>query len=74
MGDDIIRMNPGNNPVFDEDYNKFQLWWRKFKAYGYLAGFGDAIGEQMDPNLPESYTSPINTGTQEGKLQKLAKK
>jgi hypothetical protein len=60
--------------VFDGDYNKFQLWWRKFRAYGYLAGFGDAIGEQMDPNLPESYTRPIDTSTEEGKLQKLAKK
>jgi hypothetical protein len=74
MGDDIIRMNPGSIPVYDGDYNKFQLWWRKLKASGYLAGFGDTIGEEKDPNLPESYAIPIDTGTEEGTLKKLAKK
>ena len=60
MNDDIVRVNPGNVPTFDGDHQKFQLWWRKFKAYGYLAGFGDAIGEERDPNLPETHTTPLD--------------
>ena len=60
MNDDLIRVNTGNVPTFDGDYQKFQLWWRKLRAYGYLAGFGDSIGEERDPNLPETYTTPLD--------------
>jgi hypothetical protein len=45
MEEERLRMNPGNFPTFDGDQSKFQLWWCKFKACGYLAGFREAIGE-----------------------------
>ena len=54
MNDDILQMNPGTIPTFDGDHQKFHLWWQKMKAYGYLAGFGDVISEERDPNLRES--------------------
>ena len=74
MNDDLIRVNTGNVPTFDGDYQKFQLWWRKFKAYSYLVGFGDAIGEDRDPNLPETHTTPLDLDTESGRTQRLAKR
>ena len=52
MNDNIVRVNLGSISTFDGDHPKFQLCWRKFRDYGYLAGFGDSIGEERDPNLP----------------------
>ena len=41
---------------------------------GYLAGFGDAIGEERDPNLPESYTTPLDLDRESGRMLRLAKR
>jgi hypothetical protein len=46
--EDGMRMNPGRIPLFDGDLSKFQLWWRKFQAFAYLAGFSEAIKEERD--------------------------
>jgi hypothetical protein len=38
-----------------------------FRAYAYLNGFGEAIQETRDPELPRSYFLSIDTSTDEGK-------
>ena len=73
MDEDIIRINHGNIPSFDGNPERFQLWWTKFRAFGILSGFGDAIQERMDPNMPESSESSIDATREEGKKQRQAK-
>jgi Zinc knuckle len=73
MEEENIRINYGNIPSFDGNPDRFHLWWTKFRAFGILSGFGDAIQEQMDPNMPESSDSSINVTTDEGRRQKQAK-
>jgi hypothetical protein len=72
--EEVMRMNPGNIPQFDGDHSRFQLWWRKFQAFAYLAGFSEAIKEERDSDLPETYKTPIDTESQEGRRMMIAKK
>ena len=51
----VFRSNQGGVPTFDGSHNKFTIWWKKFRAYAYLNGFGEAIQETIDPDLPSSY-------------------
>jgi hypothetical protein len=44
--EDVMRMNPGNIPQFDGDHSRFQLWWRKFQAFVYLAGFSKQLDKK----------------------------
>jgi hypothetical protein len=73
MKDLVIKSNQGGVPTFDGSHGKFARWWKKFREYAYLNGFGEAIQETRDPELPSSYYSRIDTSTDEGKRQFLAK-
>jgi hypothetical protein len=70
----MIRMNAGSISTVDCDHQKFQLWWRKFKDYGYLDGFGNAINDKRDPNLQTLRATPLDTNTKTAQLQMKAKK
>jgi hypothetical protein len=74
MEDLVIKANQGGAPIFDRSHGKFVLWWKKCRAYAYLNGFGEAIQESRDPELPSSYFLSMDTSTDEGKRQFLAKK
>jgi hypothetical protein len=65
-----MHMNHGSIPALDGDSNKFQMWWRKFKAFSIFSGFDDAIQEKVDPNLPELFSAKIDLDTKEGLMQK----
>jgi len=70
----MIKTAQGGAPTFDGSHSKFALWWKKFRAFAYLNGFGEAIQETRDPDLPSSYFSSIDINSDEGKRQLLAKK
>jgi hypothetical protein len=74
MEDLVVKVNQEGVPTFDGGHGKFALWWKKFRANAYLNGFGEGIKESRDPELPGSYFSSIDTSTDEGKRQFLAKK
>jgi hypothetical protein len=69
---DTFRINHGSIPTFHGDSNKFQIWWKNFKAFSVFSGF-EAIQEDADPNLPESFFTKMDLNTEEGMKQKLAK-
>ena len=74
MEEQSVRMNYGGVPLFDGTQGKFVMWWKKFRAFAYLNGFGEAVQEVPDPDLPSSYFESIDTNTEEGKKKLLAKK
>jgi len=45
MDDLMIKTAQGGAPTFDGSHSKFALWWKKFRAFAYLNGFGEAIQE-----------------------------
>ena len=43
--------------LFDGTTDKYQLWWRRFRAYAQVNKFGNILVDTIDPELPESYNS-----------------
>jgi len=39
MDNETICIINGNVPTFDGDADRFQLWWRKFRAFAVFPGF-----------------------------------
>jgi hypothetical protein len=74
MEDLLITTNQGRVRTFDLSRCKFAFWWKKFRAFAYLYGFGEVVQGTRDPNLPNSYFSRIDTSANEGLRQFLAKK
>jgi hypothetical protein len=59
-------------PVFDGKKEKFQLWWRRFKAYAAVHKFSEALRDGGDPDLPETDSQVIDSSSEEGKRMLLA--
>ena len=38
-------------PVFDGKADKYQLWWRRFKANAQVNKFGNLLVDHIDPDL-----------------------
>ena len=56
-------------PVFDGKADKYQLWWRRFKAYAKFNKFGNLLVDHIDPDLAASYAeSESDTATATQKL------
>jgi hypothetical protein len=67
MDIDLIRINHGSIPTFDRSIDKYTLWWTKFRAFAMLNGFGDAIQDEPDPDLPDKWNDVIDASTESGK-------
>jgi Reverse transcriptase (RNA-dependent DNA polymerase) len=74
MDIDFIRINHGSIPTFDGSIDKYTMWWTKFRAFAMLNGFGDAIQDEPDPDLPDKWNDVIDASTESGKKQLTAKK
>ena len=51
--------------------NNYQFWLLQFQSYATIKKFKQAIGDKIDPNLPESEEAKLEEGEQ-GEKQKLA--
>jgi hypothetical protein len=71
MNKDMIRTSAGNIPALNDNHQTFQLCWKIFKTYGYLAGFGGANNEERDPNHPEPHTTPLEMDRELGRSNKM---
>ena len=59
-------------PIFDGEAKKFQMWWTRFNAYASVYKFRQAIQENGDEDLPESFKEVFDEETPEGKKKMAA--
>lgn len=70
----LIRINQGSIPTFNESTKRYEMWLTKFKIFDNLNGFTEAIHDEPDPNMPTNRDSKIDTSTEEDKMQIVAKR
>jgi hypothetical protein len=71
MSEDIIFINQGSVLSFDGIPQNYQMWWTKFRAFGTLSRFAEAIKEDPDPMLPTSLTTAVED-TEDAANMKIA--
>ena len=69
-----IRANQGGASTFDGSANKYVMWLAKFRAFANLNGFVEAVRDEPNPDMPQSWDAKIDTSTEEGKKQLVAKR
>ena len=70
---DTVSEKSAKIPIFDGKADKYQLWWRRFKAYANVNKFGNLLVDHIDPELAASYEATERedaTATQKAALKK----
>eukprot|EP00957_Ditylum_brightwellii_P096200 7328499-Ditylum_brightwellii.AAC.1 len=53
-------------PTFDGEQKNFQIWWVRFWAFGMVYGFGQSIGQEIEPSLRASQDANIDLSADDG--------
>ena len=59
-------------PSFNADHEDFALWWMRFKAYGLVKGFSQALTSVKEDSLPASADDLLDLTQEDGKKANVA--